>query len=162
MNDQPLIRTDHDTPFDLQDIARNIDALAAAQRACARPGFEDHIHASTVDLLNPQRLKLVPAPFVRAPSHRWFSPLRVAAAIALFSTIGITYLAMNGRGNMPAQTFVTTDTGAAIADIEHWLSVAGSEDTANTVDAEIDLLLADTQKLFDGIHTAPAADGGAL
>ncbi len=158
MNNQHPTYDNHETPADLLGVTKRVDALAATQRASARAGFEAHIHSSTVELLNPDRLKLVPAPFVNAPARRWISPMRIAAAVAVVSTIGITYLAMNGRGNAPEPTVIVID---QVADIEHWLTVASSEDSANAVNAEIDLLLADTQKLSEGIRTAPI-DGGAL
>ena len=77
----------------------------------------------------------------------------------MLSTIGISYLAINGRGNAVPPTVIVID---PIADIDHWLTVASTEDSTNAVNAEIDLLLADTQKLSDGIRTAPPTDGGAL
>lgn len=158
MNNQHPTHDNHETPADLHGVATQVDALAAAERASARVGFESHIHGSTVELLNPDRLKLVPAPFVHTPTRHWISPMRVAAAVAVLSTVGVTYLAMNGQLTSPSSTIAVID---PVADIEHWLTVSSSEDTSNAVDAEIDLLLADTQKLSEGIRTAPA-DGGAL
>ncbi len=150
----------HETPADLRKVIQRVDALGASERASARAGFESHIHSSTVDLINPERLKLVPAPFVKSSARRWISPMRVAAAVAFLSTVGITYLAINGQLKSQSPTIAAIDIDP-VADIEHWLTVASSEDTANAVDAEIDLLLADTQKLSEGIRTAPI-DGGAL
>ena len=112
MNNQ---HPNHEPPADLHGVAQQVDTLAAAQRASAKAGFEARIHGATVELLRADRLKLVPAPFVITPARRWISPMRIAAAVAVLSTIGVTYLATHGQLKSHSPTMATIDVGMCLS-----------------------------------------------
>ncbi len=164
MNQHQPTREAHETSPELRDIAQQVDGLASSERAAAGSGFESRIHAATVGSLTPPPLHYHEAEIASPamPMLRRISvPLRIAAVIALCSTVGLGYLAF--RGGLRSQSIViATDNGAVISDIEHWLAVSATDDAVDAVNAELDLLKADTQSLSEGIRATEFPEGGAL
>lgn len=127
-------------------LSRELDALAAADRAGARPGLEARVAAATAHSLR------APAPALRlagtehaSKSVAWFTPLRVAAGLALAVTVGAVYLARQSPST--GGTVAAVDPASAEQEISEWLAISGG--VTGDLATQISRLDAETSSLTD-------------
>jgi hypothetical protein len=152
---------EHTIPDDLMPVARGLDAIAAAD-ASTPAGFEDRLVAAVLATQPQPAFTVSHAPrpggmHQPAMRMRLVSPLRLAAAVAAVSTLGVFYLA--AHHSRQATALATADPSEAISDLEHWLALAPADDP---VDLELDLLKADAEQVRQGIRGTSSTEGGAL
>lgn len=139
-------------PAELHDIAAAVDRLAAVD-AAAPPGLEDRVFEATRGVFaDPVVARIVP--------RRVWSPVRMAAAVAIVSAGAALWLANIGG---PGATTVPGLSAEAYAD--HLVVLASLDDDWSSLNERLDVLRLETEAVagsYSWDWASPLTSEGAM
>lgn len=143
-HDAPELRLQPLDPA-LRRLESDLDLLARLERDAAGPGFEDRVLAAVT---------APPAPLRLAPAGLRAWPVRLAACLALGASAILAYVALRSpptTGPVAAAPAPSLDDAAG-----ELLAVAALEgDDHDAFAAEMDALLADAERVSEGLRSDP-------
>ncbi|MDX2016365.1 MAG: hypothetical protein SFY95_01840 [Planctomycetota bacterium] len=133
----------HDLPADLRSLDAALASLAEADRAAAPADLEARVFAATRESLIPAPLPITHSGQPGRVSTRFFTPMRLAAGLALAASLGAAILASRSGPAMSTHTdpIIAQQPALSADSLDTLFAIAkGSDDAIGT---EIDLIAAD-------------------